>query len=780
MAFEDNELLFGADKTERIVAIELGETGTIKVYRREKDGSTAVDVEPFHPFVWTDADITDLGLENAQKLAGNLKYNWLVTVDSWKELIALRNGLKKAGRSFFALSDPVQHYLSATGRTLFKHLPFDELKRLQLEVLSPTGESDLADASQNPIASVALSDNAGWEQLIVVDPEHAEESEHDALKQLTVIIKERDPDVVEGHDLFRFDLPYLVARARKTKVKLDWGRSGGFLRSRPSRLQIAEKTIDYPKFQVDGRHFVDTFLLAQFYDVGMRTLSGFERIDVAQHFGFCDAAEISALTGKALQREYLTKSERFRKRALCAVRETRALSELLSPSYFIQAQIFPYNYQDVIVRGNATRINALFLREYLRQRHSIPEMPLARSFEGGFTAIYFTGVARNVWHCDVASLYPSIMLQFDCFPVTDQLQIFRHLLTDLRTFRLESKTRMRAEKDPASQRYFHALQNTFKILINSFYGYLGFAQGHFADFDAAARVTQIGRDLLQKMIAWLNERGAQVIEVDTDGIYFMPPPGSPDSSVEAGVSPAKREGNAAETAATTTEQIEEIAGQPSRLPVQAGGQDARPTIRALREGLSEILPPGIEVEFDEQFDAMFSYKAKNYALLTRSGDVIIKGGALKSRGLEKFQRVFLEEMIKLIMQGRSEQIARLRDQFEKQIRNRELPIEMLMKTDTLQDSLDKYRAKIAGSARNRAAAYELALASGRNYKPGDQISYYIKATPKKIAAYEAAKLSSEFDPQNRDENGDYYVAKLNELVKKFSDMISAPAQPQLL
>ena len=120
MAFEDNELLFGADKTPRIVAIELGETGTVKVYRREKDGGTAVDVEPFHPFVWTDGDITDLGLENAQELAGDSRYNWLVTADSWKELIALRNGLKKAGRNFFALSDPVQHYLSATGRTLFK------------------------------------------------------------------------------------------------------------------------------------------------------------------------------------------------------------------------------------------------------------------------------------------------------------------------------------------------------------------------------------------------------------------------------------------------------------------------------------------------------------------------------------------------------------------------------------------------------------------------------------------------------------------------------------
>ena len=162
------------------------------------------------------------------------------------------------------------------------------------------------------------------------------------------------------------------------------------------------------------------------------------------------------------------------------------------------------------------------------------------------------------------------------------------------------------------------MQNTFKILINSFYGYLGFGQGHFADFDAAARVTQIGRDLLKKMIEWLKAQGAQVIEVDTDGIYFVPP------------------------SENITKSIEE-----------------------LRAGLAGILPAGIEVEFDEQFNAMFSYKAKNYALLTRDGDVVIKGGALKSRGLEKFQRVFLEEMIKLIMQGKPEATTELRDEFER-------------------------------------------------------------------------------------------------------------------
>src|SRR5205085_8791691 len=163
MEFEKNTMLFGADPTPRIVAIELGETGTVRVHRREPSGATVTDVEPFHPFVWADSDVVDLGIE-ADRLAGDLKYNWMVTVDSWKELIALRNALKDSGRAYFAFTDPVQHYLTATGRTLFKDLPFEELKRMQLEVLS------IAEGDADHIISIAVGDNTGWEELIVVDP----------------------------------------------------------------------------------------------------------------------------------------------------------------------------------------------------------------------------------------------------------------------------------------------------------------------------------------------------------------------------------------------------------------------------------------------------------------------------------------------------------------------------------------------------------------------------------------------------------------------------------
>src|SRR5216110_3998259 len=176
MEFEKNTMLFGADRTPRIVAIELGETGTVKVYRRGKGGLTVVEVEPFHPFVWCDSDVLDLGIES-EKLESSLKYGWLVTVDSWKEMIALRNGLRSAGRDFFAFTDPVQHYLTATGRTLFKDLSFEELKRMQLEVLSFDAVAGVGDSGtgvadpgrDDHIMSIALSDNSGWEELIGVD-----------------------------------------------------------------------------------------------------------------------------------------------------------------------------------------------------------------------------------------------------------------------------------------------------------------------------------------------------------------------------------------------------------------------------------------------------------------------------------------------------------------------------------------------------------------------------------------------------------------------------------
>jgi DNA polymerase, archaea type len=719
--FAENEQLFGFDRTERVVAAEFYPPSQVQIFIRETDGSTSVRSEEFAPFLWTSSAGTPLD--------GTLALGQLITFPDWRSYQDARSRLAKEDTPFFASNDPVQQYLTRSGRTLFKGMRFEDLRRLQIGIETAVSEAyEFSSPERDAVTAIALSDSTGWEQIFVVE-EGSVESERAAFEGLTAIIQTRDPDVIEGHNLFKFDLPFLVARAKRLKVRLAWGREGSTLSSRPSRLQIAEKTIQYPKFTVRGRHIVDTWVLSQYYDISSRELESFGLKGVARHFGVSENNRVF-LEGPDIHRAYREDQDAFRTYALQDVRETRALASMLSRSYFIQAQIFPYNYQDVVVRGNATKIDALFLREYLRRGHSIPDFPQARPFEGGYTNIFVTGVIENVWHCDVTSLYPSVMLAFGYLPKNDALGVFGGMLRDLRAFRIEAKNALRLVDDPLERATLHAMQGTFKILLNSFYGYLGFAQGHFADFDAAERVTGKGREILKHMVDWLTGRGAQVIEIDTDGIYFRPPDGV--------------------------------------------------KVENLQRGLAAELPAGIEVEFDKRYPAMFSYKAKNYALLDESGAIIIRGAALKSRGMEPYLRDYLEAFLRLMLQAEPEKAAALREDLTLRIRRRELSIEALAKTEALQDSVASYLKKITASSRNRSAAFELAIKSGRNYQAGDQISYYITGTSKKVTAYENARFVSEWNPEARDENVEYYVAKLDELATKFQEHASKrPVQTDL-
>ena len=99
-----------------------------------------------------------------------------------------------------------------------------------------------------------------------------------------------------------------------------------------------------------------------------RELEGFAIEEVAGHFGVLETGAVAV----------------------------RKIGDLLSPSYFVQAQIFPYGYQDVVVRGNATKIDALFLREYLHQRQSVPQVGESRPFAGGYRMRHVTALHSDI------------------------------------------------------------------------------------------------------------------------------------------------------------------------------------------------------------------------------------------------------------------------------------------------------------------------------------------------------------------------------------------------
>jgi DNA polymerase I len=733
--FYRNRLLFGDPGEPRIVAVEIASHKEVEIFRRQGENLVR-ERRPLRLFALLDDPARLRGLKaryEVSDLAGDFPLRYLVTLDSTDALDALKRHLrattgKTAGAPdapYLVLADPIEQHLMLTGMTHFIGLEFADLRRLQLDIetyTSPGFEFPSAAREADRIIAISITDSTGFERVLRGD----RMDERAMLEEMVRLVGERAPDVIEGHNLFRFDFEYLETRARRLGVRLALGRDGREMRARPSRLQIAERSIAYRRYDIYGRSIIDTWILAQHYDIASRELEGFGLKQLAQHFGLARDARVYIDPSRV--REYFERDpDTLFEYALDDARETRALAELLAPSYFVQAQIFPYSYQNAVLRGNATKIDALMLRAYLAQRHSIPLPAPPEPVAGGYTEMRRCGVAKNVFHCDVTSLYPSLMLQFRHAPVSDRLGVFLRMLEDLRDFRVRAKAAMR-ELQGSARRNMEALQQTFKILINSFYGYLGFSMGHFNDFGEANAVTRRGRELIQLAIAALEERGAEVIEVDTDGIYFV----LPDKS------------------------------------------DSLEKAEALLEEIGAMMPEGIRLEIDGEYAAMFSYKMKNYVLMERSGEMTIRGSGLKSRGLERFQRRFMEETFRLLMTGRGDRLKALRDDYHKRIGAHALGITELMKTETLQDSLENYRDKVGGKRRNLSAAYELALKSGRGYIAGDQVSYYVTGQTRRVKVAAAAKLVSEYDPANPDENVEYYQAKLNDLYEKFRPFAERP------
>ena len=240
----------------------------------------------------------------------------------------------------------------------------------------------------------------------------------------------------------------------------------------------------------------------------------------------------------------------------------------------------------------------------------------------------------------------------------------------------------------------------------------------FNDFSMAEQITSRGREILTLMLDYLNSRQATVIEMDTDGIYFQPPPG-----VES--------------------------------------------TEAMERDIQQQLPEGITVELDATYRAMFCYKSKNYALLGHDGEILVTGAALKSRGLEPFQRDIIHRLLTLHLKHQADKIDDVFAEYRQAIINHTLPLSKLAKSETLKDSLDKYQRKMASGKGRRSAAYELAIASGLDYRQGDQVAFYVIGDKKRLSVVDNARLLANSNGE-LDENVAYYLGKIDELYKKFA------------
>ena len=732
--------LYGRDATERIVGLHLVGSGgdgaeRMRVYRRLGPERVEHEDVPFYPFFFL-ADVELLrGFPRArfrfQELGGEGFFRTLVVFpnrsaywDAVRHIERVTETNAKRPDAIYFVGPPEQQYLVQSGRTLFKGMPFEDLHRLQLDIEAYSSEGGFPNAERpgDAVIIASLSDNRGWTRLL----DTRSVPERVLLQELVRLIREKDPDVIEGHNFYAFDAPYLMTRCARHGVPFAIGRDGSVPRSFPSSMRFAERSIDFPALDVAGRHVIDTYFQVMSYDVFKRDLPAYGLKAAAKYFGFAPEGR-TYVPGADIPRVWDEDPERLLAYALDDVIETERLGRHLSGSTFYLTQMVPMPYDQCARTGPAAKIEALFVREYLRQKQALPKAEWGSQVVGGYTDVFVTGVVGPVVYADVESLYPSIMLNYDVRPASDTLGLFPALLRQLTDLRLDTKDQMREAESPEEKSELDARQSAYKIVINSFYGQLGFGMALFNDFAEADRVASVGQELLRRIIRLIRERGGTVVEVDTDGVLFVPP--------------AAVRGEAAE--------------------------------RAFVDELNAQMPEGIRIGFDGRFQKMLSYKKKNYALQGYDGALRFTGSSLVSRSSERFGRRFLRRAIPLLL---DEDIQGLHDLYldtrDRIVAHDWEGVESFQRTETLKDTAEQYQRDVADGKRTRAAAYELALrdaeATGRRPAKGDRISYYVTGHDATVTAFENAKLADAWDPAAPDENTAYYLKRLDEFAAKFA------------
>ena len=765
----EDEWLWGWDPTPGIVSVWAEQSGRAVVWRRiAATGALVREEVRFRPWLLLDRldDLEHLGarlgpddapgaIVSYRELEGAGELRYFVSAADAQTLTSavLRGAEQRLARRVGHIRDldpesvlmltPEEQYLVATGRTYFRDLSFDQLRRMQFD-LETTG----LDPRRDRIFMVAVRNADGaTETLEATGADDAAEA--DLIRRLVARVRAIDPDVIENHNLHGFDLPFLDRRARLLRVPLALGRIGPpGLRQRAAWRGMAsdQGTRRRVRLIVPGRELIDTLDAVRRHDYSTREFSSHGLKAVARHLGIA-GPDREYVRGDQIYSVYRSDPDRVRRYAIGDVDEVAVLARILGGAAFALAQMAPRRYERLADAGAATGvIDPLLVRAYMRAGMALPAHRGGDGtpHSGAGLQLFASGVAHRVVKADVASLYPSLMRAYRIGPSRDRLGALLALVDRLVERRLEAKTLARLAPPGSAERYMHeAMSAAMKLVVNSAYGYLaaGGDLTRFADVHAANEVTRHGREVLDLMCRELAARGVTLIEADTDGVYFAVPP-------------------------TWTEADE----------------------RRVVSEVATLLPPLVQLEFDGRYAAMLSHEPKNYALLGYDGKIVLRGVAFRSSRAEPFGESFLRRAIARLLVGDVAGVSNVYLDTVRSLRRREFTTHDVSQRVRLTKTPAQY---LDSREQRRELPYEAMLASGRgSWSAGDRVRVYRTRTGDGAVVDESDDVGSSPEAvERRDYDIEHYVRVLRDTFAvrlaraftayDFSSVFADPDQPSL-
>ena len=493
--------------------------------------------------------------------------------------------LRDPGLIFFDLMPPLYLYCLKKRIEFFANYDKPSMLVFDIEALHPTGAFPKPGRPEDKVICIAVAYGRLGDEPRIKSFSLADfKDEKGLVSAFENFIHERDPDIIATYSTF--DIDFLLRRFGSLKI----GFKGASPEARKAFIGRARK--EGLRVIIPGRNYVDLLSLVMGHPQ-RREADSLKLEDMAAFFGV-SSRRVKPLMADEIVRLWKNRPEVVETYCEDDAAEAYGLANILLPVELQLSRMLLLPLDEVVTMSRY----ALMLRLITIRAHgrgvAVPVLPRQahEHYEGAISKCYHRGLFKRVIKIDVKSLYPNIMRQFKIKPDLGVIgDIYLECLDELTEERLKLKAKLK-QLDRSSPEYarLNAHQQALKLLINSAYGMLGYANGIFYSRERAAEVTKHGREVLTKIVEIAESRGCGALEVDTDGLLLQIPE---DLSVEE-----------------------------------------------LVEDINKALPPLIKVDVEGRWEYGLIHKAKNY-MLYNPGELVIKGSAFKGAKFRRFSREIL-------------------------------------------------------------------------------------------------------------------------------------------
>lgn len=488
-----NKLIFGINQIERIVSLE-HKGDEIILFLQTPSGKIETKAIPATFWFITDKKIS----AKQELLSGDQVYKHIGKFPNQEKRDEVVKILKKNNVDFYRIYAAKEQSLVFNGMTYFKGLKPKEVSILSFDI-ETTGLLHNKD-SKVLIISNTFRDHTGQltRKLFAYDDFG---SEGEMLDSWCAWVRKIDPSIMCGHNVLSYDLPYLSYVARQSGTKLNLGRDNSqivFDNWETSFRKDGSQDLDYINCHIYGREIVDTMFLAYKYDIarafpsyGLKPIINFLGLEKKDRT-FIDSSQIRN-TYKILETWKLIKQY-----AEEDADDSLTLFDLMAPSIFYMTQNVSKPFQAMVNSASGSQINNMMVRSYLQDTLSVAKATPVNNFEGGIS-LGISGIYDHTLKWDIVSAYPHTIIQFELNDDNkDPLRNFLNMVIYFTKSRIENK---KLSKQTGNQ-YYEDLQQSMKVIINSFFGACGAPGLNYNCPEIAAKITRECRGYIEKAVIW--------------------------------------------------------------------------------------------------------------------------------------------------------------------------------------------------------------------------------------------------------------------------------------